>query len=187
MKSKLLCFLLPALCAAMLCGGYVGSTSADSARNNSAGQPALLKPSPAGPVHGPALLAPDPSGPKYSRWTCDQQSREARGDKQAIRSLMVKHLHEAAKYLLVHTMGSRDKITPNKDLSLERRRAMGIALAAADWASSVLGDFELANRICDDYLLPNLTAAAPERCAAVHLGDQRTHQFWPGLYWSTNP
>ncbi|MCL5104293.1 MAG: hypothetical protein M1133_09280 [Armatimonadetes bacterium] len=118
-------------------------------------QPTPEQPQPVAPTPEP-IVPPEPEKPALDRWTCDSQLREVEGDEQAVRDLMRVHLTEAAKILFWHT-------TESKNVINERRRAVGIALTAVIWASSMLNDDELAARICKDYLMPNLDAARPER------------------------
>jgi len=91
------------------------------------------------------------------RWLCDSQLEEAGDNEQAIRSLIAYHLEAATKIFSKQADNSDD--TKN-----DRRQAIGIAMTAAIWASNKLEDMQLATKICQDNLMPNLDDANPDRC-----------------------
>ena len=91
-----------------------------------------------------------------TRWSCDQELRDFQGDQLMVREMIDSQL-ETASEIFSDSSGGTD------DANGDKRRALGIAMTDAIWASFELEDDQLATTICWDYLLPNISYGSSDR------------------------
>ncbi len=139
-------------------------------------QPAPVQPQPTQPVTPtPVKPGPDPGNPvipppvkpepPFDQWTCSKEYEEAGDDLEKVRSLVEEHI---------------EKAQPLLRCEVRERKGLGVVLGAAMCAFDKLNDTEWALSICDDYVLPHMKAARPEkyRYLAKPLVEGRVARMW---------